>query len=810
MLVGDGSYLMMPGELVTAVQERLKLTIVLVDNHGFNSIGALSRSRRPRRLRHAVPLRARRRRRCSTATTTRRRTCRSTSPRTPRRSAPRAIASRRSTSCATALERAKSEDGDDGDRRRGRPLRGRPRLRELVGRPRRRGLGAAGGAGRARATTRRRGAPSGGSCDAAARERAVHVGRLGADGRPRRPDPARPDARGGARPRLHRASSSARRATSATDPTAVARGARAVRPRARRRLRAAADRGRGGVPRGPRLPRPRRSRSSPRPVRAGRSCSPPTRTRSGSRVAGRPEARARDVALRGDELRARRRAGASARRERALDARRRPRPSIRTRRPTSRARRRSRRCSRRPTPTLVKIAFDTGHTRRRRRRPGRVRPHGPRPDRAPASEGRRPARARARPLAGADRRGGVGARPLLRVRRRAPSTSPAVLGELDGFDGWAVVEQDRVAVQVDDLDAVRAVEERNLAATRARAGQGQSGADRERAARRRRSRARRRRPRPRGGRPSSPGPGAASPRHAATNARQLRDVRVARTARGSPAGSRRRRRGRQRHAGRDAALPTKQRALVADDLGAHVVTPRARARDVQRRDAAAVEADRDGGVVEVAERLELGEHRRLPRRVHLDRLLAEKPARGVVVVRRHVDAGTRRPGRGSSGSGVRTSRATPTTSERPSDRARGDEPPRPPPARVEAAVVADLHDRSGRARGRSARARRGRPASSRPASRGTGASRPRAPRTPARAWSIERAASTTASTSSAAKQLLVGAGRARRARAAASAARSGRVEATATSSRARRARARSARAPCPSRRARRRRCRDLA
>ncbi len=44
VLVGDGSYLMMPGELVTAVQERLKLTIVLVDNHGFNSIGGLSRS----------------------------------------------------------------------------------------------------------------------------------------------------------------------------------------------------------------------------------------------------------------------------------------------------------------------------------------------------------------------------------------------------------------------------------------------------------------------------------------------------------------------------------------------------------------------------------------------------------------------------------------------------------------------------------------------------------------------------------------------------------------------------------------------
>jgi 3D-(3,5/4)-trihydroxycyclohexane-1,2-dione acylhydrolase (decyclizing) len=44
VLVGDGSYLMLPGELVTAVQEQLKLTILLVDNHGFNSIGSLSRS----------------------------------------------------------------------------------------------------------------------------------------------------------------------------------------------------------------------------------------------------------------------------------------------------------------------------------------------------------------------------------------------------------------------------------------------------------------------------------------------------------------------------------------------------------------------------------------------------------------------------------------------------------------------------------------------------------------------------------------------------------------------------------------------
>ena len=45
VMVGDGSYLMMAQELVTSIQERLKLTVVLVDNQGFASIGALSRSK---------------------------------------------------------------------------------------------------------------------------------------------------------------------------------------------------------------------------------------------------------------------------------------------------------------------------------------------------------------------------------------------------------------------------------------------------------------------------------------------------------------------------------------------------------------------------------------------------------------------------------------------------------------------------------------------------------------------------------------------------------------------------------------------
>jgi 3D-(3,5/4)-trihydroxycyclohexane-1,2-dione acylhydrolase (decyclizing) len=44
VMVGDGSYLMMAQELVTAVAEGVKLTVVLVDNSGFASIGRLSES----------------------------------------------------------------------------------------------------------------------------------------------------------------------------------------------------------------------------------------------------------------------------------------------------------------------------------------------------------------------------------------------------------------------------------------------------------------------------------------------------------------------------------------------------------------------------------------------------------------------------------------------------------------------------------------------------------------------------------------------------------------------------------------------
>ena len=50
VLVGDGSYLMMAQELVTAVQERVKLVVVVVQNHGFASIGSLSESIGSRRF----------------------------------------------------------------------------------------------------------------------------------------------------------------------------------------------------------------------------------------------------------------------------------------------------------------------------------------------------------------------------------------------------------------------------------------------------------------------------------------------------------------------------------------------------------------------------------------------------------------------------------------------------------------------------------------------------------------------------------------------------------------------------------------
>lgn len=44
VMVGDASYLMMSSEIVTSIQEGYKLNIVILDNHGFSSIGGLSQA----------------------------------------------------------------------------------------------------------------------------------------------------------------------------------------------------------------------------------------------------------------------------------------------------------------------------------------------------------------------------------------------------------------------------------------------------------------------------------------------------------------------------------------------------------------------------------------------------------------------------------------------------------------------------------------------------------------------------------------------------------------------------------------------
>ncbi len=188
------------------------------------------------------------------------------------------------------------------------------------------------------------------SCDAAARERAVHVGRVGADGRPRRPDPAGTDARDRAVGSATPASSSGRRATSATNPAAVVAALAPVRARARRRVRADPDRGRATASRRTStfLDAHDRDRSPPPGARAGRARGrrerDATRGRGTARRDARPHRSAATTSLRAAE-RVRARGAAGARRAAS-----RP-PSTRTPRRTSRGRRRSQRCSRPPTRT---------------------------------------------------------------------------------------------------------------------------------------------------------------------------------------------------------------------------------------------------------------------------------------------------------------------------------------------------------------------------------------------------------------------------------------------------------------------------
>ena len=121
-MVGDGSYLMMAQELVTAVQEGIKLVVVLVQNHGFASIGALSESLGSQRFGTAYRYRTGADRPARTATC-----CRSTWPPTPRASAPTCCG------CSTIDElRVRARQGHgvrphDRRARRDRPARSRPR-----------------------------------------------------------------------------------------------------------------------------------------------------------------------------------------------------------------------------------------------------------------------------------------------------------------------------------------------------------------------------------------------------------------------------------------------------------------------------------------------------------------------------------------------------------------------------------------------------------------------------------------------------------------------------------------------------------
>ena len=171
-----------------------------------------------------------------------------------------------------------------------------------------------------------------------------------------------------------------------------------------------------GVRRGPRLRSTGRSRCSAAtgargPVVLAADENETRLARRGpARGARRDRARGRRAAARGRAGRAGRASAPARRRDRGV-------PSAH--RDVHREPRGGRGVARRHRSGLVKIAFDTGHCVVGGGDPVELARQSRRPHRAPPSEGRRPARARARPLAGADRRGGVGARALLRVRQGA-------------------------------------------------------------------------------------------------------------------------------------------------------------------------------------------------------------------------------------------------------------------------------------------------------------------------------------------------------------------------------------------------------
>ncbi len=148
VMVGDGSYLMLSSELVTAVQEGIKVIVVLVVNHGFQSIGALSESVGVERFGTKYRYR-------------------DASGQLAGAVLPVDLAANAESLGATvlragsvaeltaALAQARGQRFDDGDLRRDRPVGRRPGLRVVVGRARRRGRRAREHARRARTLRRR-------------------------------------------------------------------------------------------------------------------------------------------------------------------------------------------------------------------------------------------------------------------------------------------------------------------------------------------------------------------------------------------------------------------------------------------------------------------------------------------------------------------------------------------------------------------------------------------------------------------------------------------------------------------------------
>ena len=145
---------MMATELVTAVQEGLKVIVVLVQNHGFASIGValgVARARSGSAPATATAPRAA----GSTATS-----CPSTSPPTPPASASHVVRADDRGRAGRGHPRRQGVDDQHGDPRRDRPARRRPRLGVVVGRAGQRDLHARLHPGRARDVRRRTRPPS--------------------------------------------------------------------------------------------------------------------------------------------------------------------------------------------------------------------------------------------------------------------------------------------------------------------------------------------------------------------------------------------------------------------------------------------------------------------------------------------------------------------------------------------------------------------------------------------------------------------------------------------------------------------------